>query len=65
MDVPDPEQLLSLSELARKYADRLRGSLQRYSPTPTWGLHPLDISLVQGNMISLIERQTKAWQTRQ
>jgi hypothetical protein len=48
-----------------KYADLLRESLQRYSPTPTWGLHPLDISLVQGNMISLIERQTKAWQTRQ
>ncbi|WP_420137510.1 DUF3089 domain-containing protein [Sphingomonas sp.] len=47
-----------------KYADLLRQSLQRYSPAPTWGLHPLDISLVQGNMISLIRHQTKAWQTQ-
>lgn len=31
---------------------------------PGWGLHPLDISLVQGNMIDLIARQSAAWRGR-
>jgi len=35
--------------------------MQRYSPAPVWGEHPLDISLVQGNMIDLIANQTAAW----
>jgi hypothetical protein len=35
--------------------------LQKFSPSPVWGEHPLDISLVQGNMIDLIGGQTKAW----
>ena len=35
--------------------------IQRYSPAPQWGEHPLDISLVQGNMIDLIGSQATAW----
>jgi hypothetical protein len=42
-------------------AELLRLGLQRYSPAPPWGLHPLDISLVQGNMIELIGQQSRAW----
>jgi hypothetical protein len=38
--------------------------LERYSPAPAWGVHPLDISLVQGNMIDLIASQTTAWLAR-
>jgi len=38
--------------------------MQRYSPAPGWGEHPLDISLVQGNMIDLIASQTGAWLAR-
>jgi hypothetical protein len=38
--------------------------LQRYSPSPEWGVHPLDISLVQGNMLDLIGRQSDAWLMR-
>lgn len=45
-------------------AELLRLGLQRYSPAPPWGLHPLDISLVQGNMIDLIASQSKAWLSR-
>lgn len=36
-------------------------ALQKYSPLPAWGEHPLDISLVQGNMIDLIGSQSAAW----
>ena len=35
--------------------------LQKFSPMPAWGEHPLDISLVQGNIIDLMARQTQAW----
>jgi len=38
--------------------------MQRYSPLPAWGEHPLDISLVQGNMIDLMGSQTTAWLAR-
>jgi hypothetical protein len=38
--------------------------LQKFSPSPGWGEHPLDISLVQGNMLDLIGSQTKAWLAR-
>jgi len=38
--------------------------LQRFSPLPAWGEHPLDISLVQGNMVDLIGSQSAAWLRR-
>jgi len=38
--------------------------LQRFSPAPAWGVHPLDISLVQGNMIDLIGSQAESWLAR-
>lgn len=38
--------------------------MARFSPAPAWGEHPLDISLVQGNMIDLIGTQTQAWLAR-
>ena len=38
--------------------------MQRFSPMPAWGEHPLDISLVQGNMIDLIGSQSAAWIAR-
>jgi len=37
--------------------------MQRFSPLPAWGEHPLDISLVQGNMIDLIGSQSAAWRS--
>lgn len=35
--------------------------MQRFTPLPLWGVHPLDISLVQGNMIDLMGSQIAAW----
>ena len=34
------------------------------SAAPGWGLHPLDISLAQGNMLDLIASQSAAWRKR-
>jgi hypothetical protein len=38
--------------------------LAKFSPMPAWGEHPLDISLVQGNMVDLIGSQSAAWLKR-
>lgn len=32
------------------------------SPLPDWGLHLLDVNVVQGDLIELVERQTKAFE---
>lgn len=46
-------------------ADLLTYALSRAaSAAPGWGLHPLDISLVQGNMLDLIASQSAAWLAR-
>jgi hypothetical protein len=42
-------------------ADLLALALNRAGPAPGWGLHPLDISLVQGNMLEMIASQSAAW----
>lgn len=42
-------------------AELLKVVMQRYSGIPTWGVHQLDISLVQGNMVALIGSQSAAW----
>jgi len=45
-----------------RYADLLALALDRMgSGLPGWGLHALDISLVQGNMVDLIGTQSAAW----
>lgn len=38
--------------------------MQKFSPMPAWGEHPLDISLVQGNMVDLIASQSAAWRAK-
>lgn len=43
------------------YADVLNGMIARYAGAPGWGLHPLDIGLVQGNMIDMMTAQIAAW----
>ncbi|QJU56635.1 DUF3089 domain-containing protein [Sphingomonas sp. AP4-R1] len=45
-----------------RYADLLTASLGRLSAaSPAWGLHTLDVNLVQGNVIDMIEAQAASW----
>ena len=44
-----------------RYGDLMAGMLTHSVRRPTWGLHPLDISLVQGDMIDDIAAQGAAW----
>lgn len=47
-----------------RYADLLTLLFDHATTTPSWGLHTLDISLVQGNMLDLIGGQSAAWMRR-
>lgn len=44
-----------------KYAGLLAEALGHYARAPSWGLHTLDINLVEGNMLDLIGTQAEAW----
>ena len=33
-------------------------------PIPMWGLHLIDVNLVMGNLLTLVEQQTKAYLRR-
>jgi hypothetical protein len=61
----DQGTILSVRIEPGKYADLLALALDKMgSGRPGWGLHSLDISLVQGNMIDLIGTQSAAWLAR-
>ncbi len=45
------------------FADLLHGVLTRVAARPGWGLHALDLSLPQGNILDDIDAETAAWKT--
>ena len=47
-----------------RYQPLLDAALKASGAIPSWGLHTLDINLVQGNMIDLIAQQSAAWRVR-
>lgn len=54
-------QVLRVSILPGAYSELLRTALDPAAGTPGWGLHRIDINLVQGNMLDVIAAQAKAW----
>ncbi len=46
------------------YGGLLKTYLTRMSPFPGWGLHLLDINLVQGDLVGLVGTQGAAWAAR-
>jgi hypothetical protein len=53
--------ILRVSVEDSRFADRLEAAFHRTSALPGWGLHRLDINLVQGNILDRIDAQTQAW----
>jgi hypothetical protein len=43
------------------YAELLQGFLDRSQVLPGWGLHKLDVNLVQGDLLDLVDVQSRAW----
>ena len=47
-----------------RYADLLHAALDGRRSSPGWGLHPLDVALLQGNMLDVLQAETASWTAR-
>ncbi len=56
--------VLRVSVLPTRFTPLLDAMLQQISASPKWGLHRLDMSFVQGNILDLIDAQTASWAKR-
>lgn len=54
-------QVLRVSTLPGVYQNRMAAALDHSDSSPGWGLHRIDVNLVQGNMLDVIAAQAKAW----
>lgn len=50
--------------LPGQFASQLTATLKAAEVAPGWGVHPLDISLVQGNMLDVLDAEIAAWQAQ-
>lgn len=56
--------VLRVSILPTQFADLLRLGFQRYTLGAGWGLHRLDLSLPQGNILDVVGAETQSWAKR-
>jgi hypothetical protein len=47
--------------LPGRFAERLTLALARPTGTPGWGLHRLDVNLTQGDILDVIQAETRTW----
>jgi Protein of unknown function (DUF3089) len=57
-------EVLSITIEPSRYASQLHAGLPRFVLAPGWGLHRLDLSLPQGDILDLVEAQSRAWEGR-
>jgi Protein of unknown function (DUF3089) len=50
--------------LPGKFATKLTSTLKAAEVAPGWGVHPLDISLVLGNMLDVLDAEIATWQAQ-
>jgi hypothetical protein len=53
--------VLSISVLPTHWGPLLQAGLPKYELGPGWGLHRLDLSLPQGDILRLVDTQSRAW----
>ncbi|WP_158917063.1 DUF3089 domain-containing protein [Caulobacter sp. S45] len=56
--------VLSVTIQPTRYAALLQAGLPRFVLAPGWGLHRLDLSLPQGNVLDLVAAQSTSWVKR-
>jgi hypothetical protein len=56
--------VLRVSVLPSKFAKRLTASFDRGGAYPEWGLHRLDMGLVEGNIVDVVAAESQAWAGR-
>lgn len=50
--------------LPGQFSAQNTGTLKAAEVAPGWGVHPLDLSLVQGNILDVLDAEIAAWQTQ-
>ena len=56
--------VLRISVKPGRYAELLGRGLEAYGLGPNWGLHRLDLSLPQGNILEVLSAETASWRAR-
>jgi Protein of unknown function (DUF3089) len=55
---------LVVTVLPGQFAGQLAATLKKAEVAPGWGVHPLDLSLVQGNMLDVLDAEITTWQAQ-
>jgi hypothetical protein len=55
---------LRVTILPTPFAELLDRGFKRYALGPGWGLHRLDLSLPQGNILDVVDAETRSWTQR-
>lgn len=56
--------ILVVTVLPGQFATKLTSGLKSSEVAPGWGVHPLDISLVLGNILDVLDAEIAAWQAK-
>jgi hypothetical protein len=56
--------VLSITIEPGRYAGLLHAGLPRFVLAPGWGLHRLDLSLPQGDILDVVAAETQSWQAK-
>jgi hypothetical protein len=56
--------VLRVSVLPSPFSELLKVGLGKYLVRPGWGLHRLDLSLPQGNILAVVAAESEAWKGR-
>jgi hypothetical protein len=57
----DGANIFVVSVLPTQFADQLTALLKSNEVAPGWGVHPLDIPLVQGNILDVLDAEIATW----
>ena len=60
----DQGAILRVTTLPTPFGDFLKAGLGKYVMGPGWGLHRLDLSLPQGNILDVVGTETETWAKR-
>jgi hypothetical protein len=55
---------LVVTVLPTQFSDQLTATLKAAEVAPGWGVHPLDLSLVQGNILDVLDAEIATWQAQ-
>ena len=58
------EPRLECEAYADQRVDDITGDLGGAKPLANWGLHLIDVNLAMGNLLELVEAQSKAYRAR-